>query len=126
MQVVAFLEIPAELAGQQAGDRTRVRRRRRGSSPDRPRTGHPHPGGSGEPSFAIGVSIVHPTGSVDERDTILTALRSAADSLTRPRLLTAWRVDDMAAEVPRSIPDRRCPRQKSGGQEVRRSGKRID
>ena len=49
----------------------------------------PIPGGSGEPSFAIGVSIVHPTGSVDERETILSALRSAADSLTRPRLLTA-------------------------------------
>ena len=49
----------------------------------------PIPGGSGEPSFAIGVSIVHPTGSADERDTILDALRRAADSLTRPRLLTA-------------------------------------
>ena len=49
----------------------------------------PIPGGSGEPSFAIGVSIVHPTGSVDERDTILAALRGAAVSLTRPRLLTA-------------------------------------
>ena len=49
----------------------------------------PIPGGSGEPSFAIGVSIVHPTGSADERDTILDALRRVADSLTRPRLLTA-------------------------------------
>ena len=49
----------------------------------------PIPGGSGEPSFAIGVSIVQPTGSADERDTILDALRRAADSLTRPRLLTA-------------------------------------
>ena len=49
----------------------------------------PIPGGSGEPSFAIGVSIVHPTDSADERDTILDALRRAADSLTRPRLLTA-------------------------------------
>jgi IclR family transcriptional regulator, blcABC operon repressor len=45
--------------------------------------------GSGEPSFATGVSILHPTGSVHERETILSALRSAADSLTRPRLLTA-------------------------------------
>jgi IclR family transcriptional regulator, blcABC operon repressor len=44
----------------------------------------PIPGGSGEPSFAIGVSILHPTGSVHERETILSALRSAADSLTRP------------------------------------------
>ncbi len=51
--------------------------------------GIPIPGASGEPSFAIGVSIVHPTGSADERDTILDALRGAADSLTRPRLLTA-------------------------------------
>ena len=49
----------------------------------------PIPGASGEPSFAIGVSIVHPTGSADERDTILDALRRVADSLTRPRLLTA-------------------------------------
>jgi AcrR family transcriptional regulator len=49
----------------------------------------PIPGASGEPSFAIGVSIVHPTGSTDERDSILDALRRAADSLTRPRLLTA-------------------------------------
>jgi len=49
----------------------------------------PIPGASGEPSFAIGVSIVHPTGSTDERGTILDALRRAADSLTRPRLLTA-------------------------------------
>ncbi len=49
----------------------------------------PIPGGSGEPSFAIGVSIVHPTGSTDERDTILAALHHAAATLTRPRLITA-------------------------------------
>jgi DNA-binding IclR family transcriptional regulator len=45
--------------------------------------------GSGEPSFGLGVSIVHPTGSQEERDTILDALRSAARQLTRPRLLSA-------------------------------------
>lgn len=45
--------------------------------------------GSGEPSFGLGVSIVHPTGSQDERDAVLTALREAAARLTRPRLLTA-------------------------------------
>ena len=49
----------------------------------------PIPGGSGDPSFAIGVSIVHPTGSTDERETILTALHGAATTLTRPRLITA-------------------------------------
>jgi len=45
--------------------------------------------GSGEPSFGLGVSIVHPTGSKEERDTVLEALRSAARQLTRPRLLSA-------------------------------------
>ena len=48
----------------------------------------PVPGGSGEPSFGLGVSIVHPTGSHDERDTILTHC-AAPRQLTRPRLLTA-------------------------------------
>lgn len=42
--------------------------------------------GSGEPSFGLGVSIVHPTGTEHERDTVLAALRSAARQLTRPRL----------------------------------------
>jgi DNA-binding IclR family transcriptional regulator len=45
--------------------------------------------GSGEPSFGLGVSIVHPTGSQAERDTVLEALRAAARQLTRPRLLSA-------------------------------------
>jgi len=48
----------------------------------------PIPGGNGEPTFAIGVSIVHPTGAAEERETILAALRDAAESLTRPRLIT--------------------------------------
>jgi DNA-binding IclR family transcriptional regulator len=45
--------------------------------------------GSGNPSFGLGVSIVHPTGSDDERTTILSALQEAAARLTRPRLLSA-------------------------------------
>jgi len=45
--------------------------------------------GSGEPSFGLGVSIVHPTGSQDEKDEVLAALRAAAAQLTRPRLLSA-------------------------------------
>jgi DNA-binding IclR family transcriptional regulator len=45
--------------------------------------------GSGEPSFGMGVSIVHPTGSQDERETVLAALRDAARHLTRPRLISA-------------------------------------
>lgn len=45
--------------------------------------------GSGEPSFGLGVSIVHPTGTQEERDTVLSALRAAAQQLTRPRLVTA-------------------------------------
>jgi DNA-binding IclR family transcriptional regulator len=45
--------------------------------------------GSGEPSFGLGVSIVHPTGSQDERTSVLEALRAAARQLTRPRLLSA-------------------------------------
>jgi DNA-binding IclR family transcriptional regulator len=45
--------------------------------------------GSGEPSFGLGVSIVHPTGSQAERDSVLDALRAAARQLTRPRLLSA-------------------------------------
>jgi len=44
--------------------------------------------GSGEPSFGLGVSIVHPTGTRQERDTVLEALQAAARKLTRPRLLT--------------------------------------
>lgn len=44
--------------------------------------------GSGEPSFGLGVSIVQPTGTQQERDTVLEALRAAARRLTRPRLLT--------------------------------------
>ena len=45
--------------------------------------------GSGEPSFGLGVSIVHPTGSQDEKKSILTALQAAARQLTRPRLISA-------------------------------------
>jgi IclR family transcriptional regulator, blcABC operon repressor len=45
--------------------------------------------GSGEPSFGLGVSIVHPTGSSDERETVLNTLRGAARHLTRPRLISA-------------------------------------
>jgi DNA-binding IclR family transcriptional regulator len=45
--------------------------------------------GSGSPSFGLGVSIVHPTGAAEERDTVLSALRDAAARLTRPRLLSA-------------------------------------
>ena len=40
------------------------------------------------PSFGLGVSIVQPTGTQQERDTVLEALRAAAQRLTRPRLLT--------------------------------------
>ncbi|HEY5880757.1 MAG TPA: IclR family transcriptional regulator [Nakamurella sp.] len=44
---------------------------------------------SGSPTFGLGVSIVHPTGAPEERETVLTALREAASRLTRPRLLSA-------------------------------------
>jgi DNA-binding IclR family transcriptional regulator len=48
------------------------------------------PGGrSGEPSFGLGVSIVHPTGAQDERDAVVAALSDAVTQLTRPRLLSA-------------------------------------
>src|SRR6478609_3946369 len=40
----------------------------------------------GSPSFGLGVSIVHPTGAAQERDTVIAALREAAARLSRPRL----------------------------------------
>lgn len=46
-------------------------------------------GGSGEPSFGLGVSLIHPTGKPAERDAIVTALREAVGRLTRPRLVSA-------------------------------------
>lgn len=41
----------------------------------------------GEPSFAIGVSLVHPTDTVDERREVLEALRDAAVQLSTPVLV---------------------------------------
>jgi len=42
----------------------------------------------GEPSFAIGVSLVHPSDTVQERAMVLEAIRSAAAELPRPVLVT--------------------------------------
>ena len=39
----------------------------------------------GSPSFGLGVSIVHPTGAADERQTVLAALRAAAKHRLRGR-----------------------------------------
>ena len=41
----------------------------------------------GEPSFAIGVSMVHPHDTDSDRETALAALRDAAATLTRPALV---------------------------------------
>jgi len=41
----------------------------------------------GEPSFAIGISMVHPHTTDADRETALAALREAAATLTRPVLV---------------------------------------
>ncbi len=43
----------------------------------------------GEPSFAVGVSLVHPSDTTEERQHVLEALRLAAGELSRPVLVTA-------------------------------------
>lgn len=42
---------------------------------------------NGEPSFAIGVSLVHPSDTSEEKELVLLALRQAADELGRPVLV---------------------------------------
>lgn len=42
---------------------------------------------SGQPSFALGASLVHPNDTLKEREDVLAALRSAALELVRPQLV---------------------------------------
>lgn len=58
----------------------------------------PIPGGSGEPSFAIGVSIVHPTGSVDERENHPVRITQRRRQSHPPPVAHCLRVDDISGD----------------------------
>lgn len=58
---------------------------------------------NGEPSFAIGVSLVHPSDTSEEKELVLDALRCAADELGRPVLVEA-QTDLRAAPSPVTDP----------------------